>query len=105
MINTIAIILIVFSVWQIIVGIATLMGKFNPLLPKERKKLPAKVHKKAKQLNGISMIVTSLIFIVLSIGMLLDLEVLQIISAILMAAFIIIMLPISLIAEGKHLKK
>ncbi|MBR0134341.1 hypothetical protein IJM16_03695 [Candidatus Saccharibacteria bacterium] len=104
MINIIAIVLIIFSVMQILTGIATICGKFDPLLPKERKKLPAKYRRKAQLLNAISMIVTSLIFCVLSIGMLLNLQILILISAILMVLFILVMLPISIKAEAKHLK-
>lgn len=104
MIHTVAIVLIVLNVWQILTGIAVLLGKFDPLLPKERKKLPAKVRKKAQRLNGISMIATSAIFLVLCAGMLLDQNILIIISAILMILFIAIMLPISLKTEVKHLR-
>ncbi len=105
MIQTIAIVLIVFSVWQAVNGVLVLLDKYNPLLPKERKKLPSRYHKKAKQLNGISMIVTSVIFCILSAGMLLNLSILVYISAVLMLAFILVMLVISLKSEAKHLKK
>ena len=74
MVNIIAIVLIVFSIGQILLGIATLTGKFDPLLPKERKKLPAKVCKKASFLNGISMIITSAILCLLGAGMLTSLN-------------------------------
>ena len=104
MINAIAIILIVFSVGQILLGIATLTGKFEPLLPKERKKLPAKVRKKARLLNAISMIATSVILCLLGVGMLVDLDILINISAILMIIFIAIMLPVSLKTESKYFK-
>ena len=105
MINIIAYVLIVFSILQIFTGIATIIGKFDPLLPKERKKLPAKHRKKAKMLNAISMIVTSLIFIAFSIGILLNNNTVIIASAIAMAAFIVVMLPVSIRAEAKHLRK
>ena len=105
MINAIAIVLIVFSVGQILLGIATLTGKFEPLLPKERKKLPAKVRKKARRLNGISMLATSLILCLLAAGMLTNLNILINISATLMVIFIAIMLVISLKTEGKYFKK
>ena len=105
MINAIAIVLIVFSIGQILLGIATLTGKFEPLLPKERKKLPAKVRKKARRLNGISMLATSLILCLLAAGMLTNLDALINISAILMVIFIAIMLPISLKIESKYFKK
>ena len=105
MINAIAIILIVFSVGQILLGIATLTGKFEPLLPKERKKLPAKVRKKARRLNGISMLATSLILCLLAAGMLTSLNILINISAALMVIFVAIMLVISLKTESKYFKK
>ena len=104
MINAIAIILIVFSVGQILLGIATLTGKFEPLLPKERKELPAKVRKKARRLNGISMLAASLILCLLAAGMLTSLNILINISAALMVIFIAIMLVISLKTEGKYFK-
>ncbi len=104
MVNIIAIVLIVFSIGQILLGIATLTGKFDPLLPKERKKLPAKVRKKARFLNGISMIITSAILCLLGAGMLTSLNILINISATLMAIFIAIMLVISLKTEGKYFK-
>ena len=104
MINAIAIILIVFSVGQILLGIATLTGKFEPLLPKERKELPAKVRKKARRLNGFSMLATSLILCLLAAGMLTNLNILISISATLMVIFIAIMLVISLKTEGKYFK-
>ena len=105
MVNIIATVLIIFSVGQILLGIATLTGKFEPLLPKERKKLPAKVRKKARRLNGISMLATSLILCLLAAGMLVDLDILINISAILMIIFIAIMLPVSLKTESKYFKK
>ena len=105
MINAIAIVLIVFSVGQILLGIATLTEKFESLLPKERKKLPTKVRKKARRLNGISMLATSLILCLLAAGMLTNLDILINISAILMVIFIAIMLPISLKTESKYFKK
>ena len=105
MVNIIAIVLIVFSVGQILLGIATLTGKFEPLLPKERKKLPAKVRKKAHRLNGISMLATSLILCLLAAGMLTSLNILINISATLMVIFIAIMLVISLKTESKYFKK
>ncbi|MCR4753552.1 MAG: hypothetical protein K5837_04010 [Candidatus Saccharibacteria bacterium] len=104
MINIIAIVLIVFSIGQILLGIATLTGKFDPLLPKERKKLPAKVRKKARFLNGISMIITSAILCLLGAGMLTSLNILINISAALMVIFIAIMLVVSLKTEGKYFK-
>lgn len=104
MINVIAIALIVFSILQIATGVATLKGKFDPLLPKERKKLPARIRKKARLLNAISMIITSAIFCILSVGLLLNLEILQVLSAILMTTFILVMLVISLKIEVKHLR-
>lgn len=104
MINIIAIVLIVFSIGQILLGIATLTGKFDPLLPKERKKLPAKVRKKARHLNGISMFATSLILCLLAAGMLTGLNILINISAALMVIFIAIMLVVSLKTEGKYFK-
>ncbi len=105
MVNIIAIVLIIFSIGQILLGIATLMGKFDPLLPKERKKLPAKVRKKACFLNGISMIITSAILCLLGVGMLTSLNILINISAALMVIFIAIMLVISLKTEGEYFKK
>ena len=105
MVNIIAIVLIIFSIGQILLGIATLTGKFDPLLPKERKKLPAKVRKKARFLNGISMIITSAILCLLGAGMLTSLNILINISAALMVIFIAIMLVISLKTEGKYFRK
>ena len=104
MVNIIAIVLIVFSIGQILLGIATLTGKFDPLLPKERKKLPVKVRKKARFLNGISMIITSAILCLLGAGMLISLDILINIAAVLMVIFIVIMLVISLKTEGKYFK-
>ena len=51
------------------------------------------------------MIQTIAIFCILSAGMLLDLSILVYISAVLMLAFILVMLVISLKSEAKHLKK
>ncbi len=104
MINTVAIILIIFNISQILLGLATLAGKFDPLLPKERKKLPAKVRKKARFLNGISMIIASAILCLLGAGMLTSLNILINISAALMVIFIAIMLVISLKTESKYFK-
>ena len=104
MINTVAIILIIFNISQILLGLATLAGKFDPLLPKERKKLPAKVRKKARLLNAISMIVTSTILCLLGVGMLTGLDIIVNISAFAMVSFIIIMLPISIKTEAKYFK-
>ena len=104
MVNVVAIALIIFSILQIITGAFTLAGKFDPLLPKERKKLPTKIRKKARLLNAISMIVTSVIFCILSVGLLLNLEIRVTISAILMATFIIVMLIVSLKVEARHLR-
>ena len=102
---TIAIVLLIFSDWQAINGVLVLLDKYNPLLPKERKKLPGRYHKKAKQLNGISMIATSVIFYILSIGMLLNNDIIVYISAGLMLSFILVMLFISFKYEVKHLRK
>ena len=104
MINTVAIILIIFNISQILLGLATLAGKFDPLLPKERKKLPAKVRKKARLLYAISMIVTSTILCLLGVGMLTGLDIIVNISAFAMVSFIIIMLPISIKTEAKYFK-
>ena len=104
MINTVAIILILFNIGQILLGLATLAGKFDPLLPKERKKLPAKVRKKARLLNAISMIVTSTILCLLGVGMLTGLDNIVNISAFAMVSFIVIMLPISIKTEAKYFK-
>ena len=104
MVNTVAIILILFNIGQILLGLATLAGKFDPLLPKERKKLPAKVRKKARRLNGISMLVTSLILCLLGVGILTGLDIIVNISAFAMVSFIIIMLPISIKTEAKYFK-
>lgn len=104
MINTVAIILILFNIGQILLGLATLAGKFDPLLPKERKKLPAKVRKKARLLNAISMIATSTILCLLGVGMLTRLDVIINISAFAMVSFIVIMLPISIKTEAKYFK-
>lgn len=105
MIWTISVVLLIFSDWQAINGVLVLLDKYNPLLPKERKKLPPKYHKKAKQLNGISMIVTSAIFYILSAGMMLDNYIIIYISAGLMLSFILVMLFLSYKYEAKHLKK
>ena len=104
MINIIAFALIIYSTLQIYMGIATIRGKFDPLLPKERRKLPAKIRKKARMLNAISMFVTSGILYLLGIGMLLDLSLLIQISAVLMIVFIIVMAVISIKLEAKHLR-
>ena len=104
MINTVAIILILFNIGQILLGLATLAGKFDPLLPKERKKLPAKVRKKARRLNGISMLATSAILCLLGIGMLTGIDALIYISAVAMVVFIIVMSVISLKTESKFFK-
>ena len=104
MVNTVAIILILFNIGQILLGLATLAGKFDPLLPKERKKLPAKVRKKARRLNGISMLVTSLILCLLGVGILTGLDIIVNISAFAMVSYIIIMLPISIKTEAKYFK-
>ena len=104
MINIVATILIIYSISQIVLGIAVLTGKFEPLLPAERKKLPAKVRKKARRLNGISMLATSVILCLLSIGMLTGIDVLIYISAVAMVVFIIVMSAISLKTESKYFK-
>ena len=103
-INTVAIILIIFNIGQILLGLATLAGKFDPLLSKERKKLPAKVRKKARLLNAISMIATSTILCLLGVGMLTRLDVIINISAFAMVSFIVIMMPISIKTEAKYFK-
>lgn len=99
-----AIILIIFNIGQILLGLATLAGKFDPLLSKERKKLPAKVRKKARLLNAISMIATSTILCLLGVDMLTRLDVIINISAFAMVSFIVIMLPISIKTEAKYFK-
>ncbi len=104
MINIVATILIIYSIGQIALGIAVLTGKFEPLLPVERKKLPAKVRKKARCLNGISMLATSAILCLLSIGMLTSIDILIYISAVAMVVFIIVMSAISLKTESKYFK-
>lgn len=104
MVNAIAITLIIFSIGQIFLGLATIVGKFDPLLPKERKKLPAKIRKKARLLNAISMIVTSMILCVLGVGMLANLDILINSSALAMVIFIIVMLIVSFKVEGKYFK-
>lgn len=104
MINIVATILIIYSIGQIALGIAVLTGKFEPLLPVERKKLPAKVRKKARCLNGISMLATSAILGLLSIGMLTGIDVFIYFSAVAMVAFIIVMSAISLKTESKYFK-
>lgn len=104
MINIVATILIIYSIGQIALGIAVLTGKFEPLLPAERKKLPAKVRKKARRLNGISMLATSAILCLLSIGMLTSIDILIYISAVAMVVFIIVMSAISLKTESKFFK-
>ena len=104
MINIVATILILYSIGQIALGIAVLTGKFEPLLPVERKKLPAKVRKKARRLNGISMLATSVILGLLSIGMLTSIDALIYISAVAMVVFIIAMSAISLKTESKFFK-
>ena len=104
MVNIVAIILFIFSAGQICLGVMTILGKFDPLLSRERKKLPAKIRKKAKMLNAISMIITSVIFCILGVGLLTGVDCLIKLSAILMAAFIVIMLIVSIKVEGKYLK-
>lgn len=104
MINIVATILIIYSIGQVALGIAVLTGKFEPLLPVERKKLPAKVRKKARRLNGISMLATSVILGLLSIGMLTSIDALIYISAVAMVVFIIVMSVISLKTESKFFK-
>lgn len=104
MINIVATILIIYSIGQIALGIAVLTGKFEPLLPAERKKLPAKVRKKARRLNGISMLAASAILCLLSIGMLTSIDILIYISAVAMVVFIIVMSAISLKTESKFFK-
>ncbi len=104
MINIVATILIIYSIGQIALGIAVLTGKFEPLLPVERKKLPAKVRKKARCLNGVSMLATSVILCLLSIGMLTGINALIYISAVAMVVFIIVMSAISLKTESKFFK-
>lgn len=104
MINAIAIILIVFSVGQILLGIATLTGKFEPLLPKERKKLPAKVRKKARLLNAAAMIATSVIICIISAGLLLSQDMLLTVATALFAITAIVILVLGTKLEGKYLK-
>ena len=105
MIDIVAVALITFGIMQMTTGIATIIGKFDPLLPQERKKLPSKFRKEARMLNAVSMIATSVIFYILGIGMLLGFEILQVMSAILMAVFVPVMLIISIKIETKHLRK
>ena len=105
MIYIVATILLIFSVGQTILGIAVLTGRFEPLLPKERKHLPAKVRKKARLLNAISMIATSAILCILGVGMITGLDILIYISAVAMAIFAIAMLVVSLKTESKYFKK
>ena len=105
MMNTIAIIIIILSILQIGMGIQVLLGKFDPLLPSERKKLPAKARKKAQQLNAIAMFVTSAITCVLGVGLLLNSEIIMAASAILLVVAFIVMTILGFQAEGKYMVK
>ena len=107
MINVIAIILIVFSIGQILLGIATLTGKFEPLLPKERKKLPAKARRQARVLNALAMIQTGIAPIILSASLLFELNSLVIIAAIMyvVIAILVILAAVLVLGIGNYLNK
>ena len=102
LVSILAIILIATGTPQFVLGFLIMVGKFNPLLPKERKKLPAKVRKKAKLLNGISIMASGVLFCILGVGLLLNSEVLMIVAAAMMALLVIIVLPIGLMMEEKY---
>ena len=102
--NTLAIILITFSVLQIILGITVIAGKFDPLLPKERKKLPKKLLRKAHLLNAGSMITTSIALCVLGVAMLLNSELLYGIAIAIIIISTIIFLILALKLEWKYVK-
>ena len=105
MVNTLAIILIIFSILQIGPAILVLFDKFDPLLPTERKKLPAKIRKPARNLNAVAMIAASAIFLIVSAGMLLKLDILLTIDAILFAVFAVVIITLAIKLEGKYIKK
>ena len=104
MVNIIAIILLVFSIGQIGLATLVLIGKFDPLLPKERNNLPAKVRKKARLLNAAAMIATSVIICIISAGLLLSQDMLLTVAAALFAITAIVILVLGTKLEGKYLK-
>ena len=104
MVNIIAIILLVFSIGQIGLATLVLIGKFDPLLPKERNNLPAKVRKKARLLNAAAMIATSVIICIISAGLLLSQDMLLTVAAALFAITTIVILVLGTKLEGKYLK-
>ena len=104
MINIIAIILLFFGIAQIDLAIMVLNGSFDPLLPKERKKLPVSARKKARTLNAAAMISTSLVFIIIGIGLLFNLGVLLNVAVVMFIAITIVILFLGIKIEGKYLK-
>lgn len=99
------VVLTIAGLAQIALGILVSTNKFDPLLPHERKKLPAKVRKRARRANAVSMIGAGLILIALAVGILLDSHLIQILSAVAMIVFAAIMLVWSLKLESKYLKQ
>ena len=104
MLTIIAIIILAFSIGQIGLAILVLTDKFDPLLPKERKKLPVSARKKARTLNAAAMISTSLVFIVIGIGLLFNLGVLLNVAVVMFIAITIVILFLGIKIEGKYLK-
>ena len=105
MINALAITLIVASILQIGLAILVLLGKFDPLLPKERRVLPTKVRKMARLLNAIAMIASSCVFFIMSAGLLLNSYILLAVAAVTFCIVTIVMLVVSFHTEGKYLKR
>ena len=93
------------AIIQALLGVLTLSGHFDPLLPKERKKLPAKVRKKARTLNGVSMLGASAALLVLGLGVILYSNIMLILASILMVILIVVVMYYGIKIEGKYLKK
>ncbi len=100
-----SIIVIVAAIIQALLGVLTLSKRFDPLLPKERKKLPAKARNKARTLNGVSMLGAGVALLVLGLGILLYSNIMLVSASILMAILIIVVLYYGIKIEGKYLKK
>ena len=99
-----AIIILIYSIGQIALAVMVLTGKFDPLLPKERKNLPAKVRKQARALNAVAMIATSLVFCAVSVGLLFNLDYLLKIAATMFGVVVVIILFLGIKIEGKYFK-
>ncbi len=100
-----SIIVFIAAAVQALLGFLTLSGRFDPLLPKERKKLPAKARKKARALNGVSMLGAGVALLILGLGILLYSNIMLISASILMVVLIVVILYYGLKIEGKYLKR